>query len=134
MKWIISANYLDRRSPFKFLVRQEGEPVNTARAFKKVIGETVTVNRSSVESGFGCSTVMEAENVICTEAEFGPDFNSKSQPASDFKVEPEVKETMLKFNGNAFFGTNGKRVIGGEQVVLDENGMTMVKPKFSPSY
>lgn len=130
--WIISANYKKHQSPFKWLVRHDGQPVSTARAFKNVIGENVLVKNASVEYQFSCHIVMAAEFVICTNAETGHDFNSKTQIPEEFKLEPEILETKLRYDGDGFISTNGnKRVFGGESIHLSSDEIVMKKPFFA---
>lgn len=64
MSYIISANYRDRSSPDKWLVRKQDEPVEKAKAYKKVLAQDVKFETSSaIEQGFGCQIVAIASSV-----------------------------------------------------------------------
>lgn len=61
---IITANYLDRNSEYKWLVRKEHEPIEKAVACKRVVADNVLFEVSSiVEKGFGRRTMIKALNV-----------------------------------------------------------------------
>lgn len=47
MSYVISANYRDRTSPNKWLVRKQDEPVEKAKAYKKVLAQDVKFETSS---------------------------------------------------------------------------------------
>ena len=82
---IISANYLDRTSPYKWLVRNEQDPVEKAVACKEVKATNVSFRASSTfEEGFGCRTVA----VTNDEVEI---------------ISPEPKPVELRFVGDAFY-------------------------------
>lgn len=123
-RWIISANYLNRSSPFKYLVRRENQPIETARAFKFVEGKNVKVEQPwGGETGFGCRVVMVATSVVCKDGENTPDFNSadSEEPSAPVNVD-------LKFDFNRFVGPDNHKVTGGESISLSDDGMVMTNP------
>lgn len=63
-KFVVSANYRNRNSNFKWLVRRIDEPIQDAVACKDVqcVGATFTDSNED-EQGFGCSRVAICENV-----------------------------------------------------------------------
>lgn len=62
MKYTISANYLDRSSPFRWLVRREDQTPQEAIACKRVVAVNVSFKSAShVESALGCSEVAVTE-------------------------------------------------------------------------
>jgi len=64
MAKIISRNYRDRSSEFKWLVRDESEEPSQARAFKSVQAKGVRFQASGkFEQGFGCNMVAIADEV-----------------------------------------------------------------------
>ena len=80
---VISANYRDRTSPYKWLVRDQDQDPKQAVAFKTVKAKGVTFEGSnSYESGFGCQMVAVAESVEVGGAENAP--------------------VRIKFNGSGF--------------------------------
>lgn len=62
-QWVVSANYLDRSSPNRWLVRRVGEPVEKAVAVRSVKAKGVEFTGSSIEEGFGCSIVAECDSI-----------------------------------------------------------------------
>jgi hypothetical protein len=63
--WIISANYRDRSSPYKWLVRRSDQQPQEAVAYKTVRAKGVIFCPSTAyESGFGCSVVAFAHEVV----------------------------------------------------------------------
>lgn len=64
MGFIISANYRDRQSLLKWLVRRRDEPAEKARECQSLTARFVRLEKSSeVEEGFGCRVVAAAELV-----------------------------------------------------------------------
>ena len=91
-KFIVSANYRDRDSKYKWLVREEGQKPQEAIAVLAVICVGVAFcPATDWETGFGCSTIALCDDV--------------SYKAED--VEPV--EVDLKFSGHSFY--NGKNVV-----------------------
>ena len=105
--YIVSANYRDRLSAYKWLVRDSKEPAGKAKAYKSVIASGVTFGESGeYEAGFGRSQVAKAESVILS----GPEGS---------------EAVRIKFNGFYFFlpdGESGDRVVALEQMVLKADG------------
>lgn len=102
---IVSANYRDRSSPLRWLVRNNSESAKKAVAVKSVIATGVTFgNSSAYESGFGCAVVA-----MC-----------KSAVAADLPTEHMGRP--LKFRGYYFVDENGKEVPACETLFLDEDG------------
>jgi hypothetical protein len=61
---IVSANYLDRESPERWLVRDSSQP-EAAVAHRGVIAHGVAFcPASDYEAGFGCNVVAHCENAI----------------------------------------------------------------------
>lgn len=62
MAYVISANYRDRTSPFKWLIREGGKPLDTARACKRVEATDARYTNSvDGEVHWGCRRVLVAE-------------------------------------------------------------------------
>lgn len=104
---IVSANYRDRGSPYRWLIRDEGEPLDTAKAFKSVKATGVKFERSSEEeAGFGCSIVARCETAV--------------------GHEPEPKNsTQLTFEINDFVDSGGNIVKCCEGLTLDSDGTVL---------
>lgn len=65
MAFIVSRNYLDRASEYKWLIRREDQPISQARACRRVVCEKIEFKMSSEdETGFGCNVVARCENAI----------------------------------------------------------------------
>lgn len=103
---IISRNYLNRNSAYKWLVRDQNEPKEKAVACKAVKAGNIEFKASNEwESGFGCSTVAWAED-----AEI---------------IDPELKatdKTELKFNGQSFETSDGRHVRKARALELTPEG------------
>lgn len=64
MSYVVSANYRDRSSVFRWLVRKADEPIEKAIACKRVKASGVQFRPSNKsEQGFGCARVAFAESV-----------------------------------------------------------------------
>ena len=104
MAQIVSGNYRDRQSPYRWLIREEGEPIETARACKSVIAKNFRfVKSSAAEEGFGCRVVARCESAV------GSDF--------------EPARILVEFDGSRSFrdGT-GKEIPEGHGLFLHEDG------------
>ncbi len=103
MKKVVTTNYRDRSSPYRWLIRNLGAALGTAQAFKSVIAKGVTFTTSSAsESGFGCSVVAECDTAEGTD--------------------PEPVILALKFQTDRFVDPTGKMVPACDILTLDENG------------
>lgn len=70
MSYTISANYRNRKSEYKWLVRKTDEPVEKAIAVKTVTAKKVRFSDSNrIEEGFGCKVVAITESAVWTDAE-----------------------------------------------------------------
>lgn len=105
MSYVVTPNYRNRDSEYKWLIREEGQPLESARACRRVEAHNAKFADSKEESGFGCSVVAIAEKAI------GYGF--------------EDEETRLTFNGRQFV-TQGNRPIysAGELYLSDDGGIT----------
>jgi len=64
MKYVVTPNYLDRSSPYRWLVREYDADTSTCVAYKRVTMKTASLGRANKdEVGFGCSIVLVAEGV-----------------------------------------------------------------------
>lgn len=65
MKKVISANYRDRSSPFKWLVRDYDQHPDSAIECKRVFADEVRFETSNeIEQGFGCAIVAISEQIV----------------------------------------------------------------------
>lgn len=96
---IISANYRDRESPFRWLVRDEGQPAAEAVPCKSVeaVGvQFVETWRKDLpfsleeESGFNCSVVAVAEDAIANGFE-GQEITAPEARYTNYQF-PEFKQ------------------------------------------
>jgi hypothetical protein len=80
-KFVVSANYRNRNSNYKWLVRRIDEPIEKAVACEEVycIGVTFT-NSNAEEKGFGCGVVAVCENVSVSYVETEIDFPTTPIP------------------------------------------------------
>lgn len=93
MKFVISANYKDRQSDYKWLVRPADLPPEDAVPAKWLNASGCAVAASSVyEAGFGCGVVVHAEEVYTEEPLLGK--SPVPHPAT---------MTRLKFDGTSRF-------------------------------
>lgn len=103
MAFIVSANYRDRKSPFRWLIRGENEPVLAARAFKSVRATGVVFGPSNeAEQGFGCTVVA-----ICQTAE---------------GKYPEQQQVRLRFDFVSFVDPNDDVVEKCDVLELGKDG------------
>lgn len=67
-KFVVSANYRDRNSPRRWLIRGVNEPIEAAIAWTGVIAKNLRFQDSpEAEAGFGCGVVAIAEFAEGTE-------------------------------------------------------------------
>jgi hypothetical protein len=102
--FIVSANYRDRKSPYRWLVRRKGHPAESAKAFKhvKASGVTFLNSPSEYELGFGCRVVAHCQSVHCSE--------------------PEVKTVNLVFDRDMFWTESGDKVLEAKSLELHPDG------------
>lgn len=107
-KWIISANYRDRNSPYRWLVRARDERPEAAVAYKSVRAKGVEFARSSeFEAGFGCTIVAQADEFVAEG--------------------PEPRGHRLRFDFDQFLNQAGNPVRSAGELHLDADGtMTAV--------
>ncbi|MES2931025.1 MAG: hypothetical protein V4665_04575 [Patescibacteria group bacterium] len=111
MAYIVTPNYYDRKSPLKWLVREENQPLGTVKAVKVVIATEVIFEFSSaLEAGFGCTVVAKCNEVQIYD----------SNPFPQFLKENELQR--LQFCLNAFILPSSKDTVSRvSQLYLDEN-------------
>ena len=107
---IVSANYLDRTSPNRWLIRDETEHHSQARVVKSVVATGVTfVLSDQIETGFGCGVVAK-----CKTAE---EWHGQ---------EPAEKTTSLRFDGfYTFYDSTIRAVKSCKRLELGEDGSIM---------
>jgi hypothetical protein len=88
MSFVVSANYRDRSSKYKWLVRREEDPIEKVVAFKEVRAEGVIFKPSSkLEEGFGCKLVAYCERVNLGGGERAHEFEMSQMGMSVEKLE-----------------------------------------------
>lgn len=102
MSYVISGNYRDRNSKYRWLIRNSDEPIGKARACKRLIAQKVRFSGSQEEIGFGCSVVAIAEEAH----------------AEEF----EPRHANLSFNGADFIDEDGQKISEVETLELHEDG------------
>lgn len=97
---IVSANYRDRTSKYRWLIRDESQDPRQARAFKAIDATGVAFCPSTQwESGFGCSTVAFCETAVG----YGPMVTAvDDEPLSHLPALID-NSVPLHFNGRSFF-------------------------------
>jgi hypothetical protein len=101
---IVSANYHDRNSDHRWLIRDADQDPEQAVAVKSVIATDVAFCQStSYEAGFGCSIVAQCQTA--EEAE-----------------NPEQIGERLRFDFDAFYTKDRVRVPTCHQLLLKEDG------------
>lgn len=96
MKHIISANYLDRNSPYRWLVRREDQTPKQAvacKAVKAVNVQFVYTDYNSPESALGCVRVAVTSETPVIEG---------VQP-------PPAPTVRLSFSGGSFIVNDGEK-------------------------
>ena len=95
-KFVVSANYRDRTSPYKWLVRESGKPLDTAVACKEVVAHNVEfVQSTDGEYGFGCFVVGIADEASVIDPEPKPEL-SQEIPAQEVTLKPEPMQEMAQ--------------------------------------
>ncbi|TXH55517.1 MAG: hypothetical protein E6Q97_08675 [Desulfurellales bacterium] len=114
VRYVVSANYLDRSSPYKWLVRSESDPVEKAVWCKVVEAKGFEFTKSTVEKGFGCRVVA-----ICDEVK-----------VSEVKPAERVVEVDLQFDHGRFIDRDGgERIDRGEELILSDDGSMTARVK-----
>lgn len=118
--YIISANYRDRSSVNKWLVREESQKPEQAIPVKSVVATGVVFQGSNhYESGFGCSTVARALDVDYH-------FDGYQDKWGDtYNKSPKVKAKHqdLGFNGSYFYLKDSEKMRNTlEELVLLSDG------------
>ena len=100
MAQIISANYRNRESEYKWLVRDESEHPDKAIACKSVTvdGRVSFVKSSQYEEGFGCKVVASTDSPVHL---------------------VDIEQKPLKFDGHVSF------IDGGGNIVKEVNSIEL---------
>lgn len=94
-KFVVSANYRDRQSPYKWLVRRVDEPIDKAVACEFVRCSGVTFGDSNKEEkGFGCNRVAFCENVSINYPEVETDL-----PKDPIRIPYNLESNNYVFDG-----------------------------------
>ena len=97
-KFVVAANFLDRKSPFKWLVRKSDEPLSSYVRCKAVVARNVTfIDSPAGEQGFGCATVAFCDEVMVSDVDPTQQFESSEIPV------PEDQLRKLHFGGVSFY-------------------------------
>lgn len=108
--YIISRNYRDRASPYKWLIRRSGEEPGAARACKRVEARGVRFRESDYEElGFGCAIVAEAEDAV----------------AHDFEPLETAVGMPLHFDGDQMQTATGRPVTVCDELTLTDAGIIL---------
>lgn len=113
--YVISANYRDRASPYKWLIRRSGEEPGAARACTDIDARYVRFEESSyAEYGWGCEVVAIAESAV------GRGYADLQDPVPPAEVAPDF--VRLKFNGLVFATPSREVVAACERLRLTSAG------------
>ena len=106
---IISANYRDRKSPNRWLIRHATQEINQAQAVPSLTAQKVAFVESHglQEEGFDCWIVGQAES---------------AEVATDESNQIRTSETKLRFERDHFETQKGKRVDSCTSVRLTPDG------------
>lgn len=109
MTMIVSANYRNRQSEFRWLVRDAKQDPSEAVAYRTVTATGVAFCPSTAfETGFGCSTVAFCKSAI-----------GSNDPSNH---DPKVQKVRLRFNGAYFVDPQGHDVSVCESLHLGADG------------
>lgn len=112
--YVVSANYRDRRSNKKWLVRRKDEGTHRAMPYEGVVATGVQFTRSNAyEQGFGCSIVAQCKSAIGFEA---------GAALPTVEGGPRLREVRLRFGGFSFKDYSGNVVNGCETLILHADG------------
>ncbi len=106
MAKIISPNYRNRSSQYKWLIRDESEPIEAAKACKRITAENVKFVASREESGFGCYIVGKADQA----------------EGHDFQPDRSEQGSALHFNGRYFEDAKGNAIQAVDSLMLNDDG------------
>lgn len=117
--FVVSANYRDRHSPYRWLIRQAGDPLEKARACRRVElrSEVGLVQSSDGEEGFGCRRVALCEDVVGYEFE----DEAKALTVAD-ESDGYVPVEWDGLNFVAKFGDSEKYIGSAKMMRLEANG------------
>jgi len=106
---VVTPNYRDRTSPYRWMVRIAHQPLATAIAFRQVETGPFTIVRAGVEEeGFGCSVVALCDEARCWDRE---------------PQQPATKQVVLTFTGDEFRDSSDSVVKSGQRLSLDPSGV-----------
>ena len=113
---IVSANFNDRESPYRWLIRNVGEHPTEAVAYMSVVlTNAIFCESTAFESGFGCSIVAYCEDAV----------------GSNEDVDAAKKEacpTILEFNGNSFYNAEKSLMVQEcKTLILNTDGSMQAK-------
>ena len=118
---VVSANYKNRKSPYKWLMRDQDQGISQAQEFKAIKATNVIFKPSNKsEEGFGCTAVA-----FCATAEgfdIAPEFNKE-----EFK-ELQFKEIGV-FSWGFFEKGTQTKIEKIELLYLTENGSMYAQVK-----
>lgn len=101
---VVSPNYRDRKSEFKWLIRDQNDHPDKAVAFKNVTAVGVTFGPSNAhELGYGCAIVAYCTTAIGTN-------------------HMEDDPNRITFTGFNFVDSKGQQISTAPYLRLDENG------------
>lgn len=117
-KYVVSANYRDRYSEYRWLVRREDQPIEDAVPCKMVCAMGISIGPSGKhERGFGCAVVAICEDVAIVDAESPSEIPTEPLTGEVFLGSPDT----LEFDGT-WIQSQGRYVhrLGG--MVLSPDG------------
>lgn len=104
MKYVVSANYRNRRSNYQWLIRREEDPIDLAVAveFLEAIGVNFRDSNAD-EEGFGCRTVAFCDQVFVPshadiEGDYRPEWLPLPPDSLQSAFHQKTHETLI-FNG-----------------------------------
>ena len=104
--FIVSANYKDPHAKERWLVRGENDRLTEVQKVSSVTAQEVKFTYSTVEIGFGCSTVAKVETL-------------NLDPTSN---EPDKGEVKLRFGTVSFYTNENKPVESCYRLRLTPDG------------
>ena len=127
-KLVISANYRNRQSQFKYLVRKAHEPIEKARPAisVEVHGAARVCPSNPGERGFGCHKIVEADEANCDIIWAPPRYNRVQFDGLGFTPDDgdtyidEFNHLLLEADGSMFSGLD-RTGDEGEDVMVEEH-------------